>query len=325
MHMTGEIVVVVEALRGEVCEITYTMLAAGRQLADGLGTKLTALVLGQETDGLLGTLGVADRAVCVEHAALAEFNPEAYARVMAAAFEAHQPRLILFGNTAMGTDLACAVAQAFGLPIASTCKTFAVDGGAAQYTAVTCGGKLIATGPLPEPTAVVTVMPGGYRADDGRKDAAPAAVEKLAPPADVDGVRTTFKTYIEPPTGDVDIGKEAVLISVGRGIQNQDNLQLAERLASAVGGVVSASRPVVDQGWLPTTRLVGKSGKQVKPKLYLAIGISGAPEHMEGVPEADLMIAVNTDEQAPIFDMAHYGTTCDALELMPALAEVLGK
>ena len=122
----------------------------------------------------------------------------------------------------------------------------------------------------------------------------------------------------------MDIAKESIVIYVGRGIQNRDNLQLAERLATALGGVVAGSRPVVDQGWLPTTRLVGKSGKQVKPKLYVAVGISGAPEHMEGVPDAELMIAVNTDEKAPIFDAAQYGTTCDALELMPALSEQLG-
>jgi len=148
-------------------------------------------------------------------------------------------------------------------------------------------------------------------------------METVAAPAGLDRVRTRFKQYLEPPTTDVDIAKEAVLVSVGRGIQNQDNIAAAEELAKALGGVVSGSRPVVDQGWLPTTRLVGKSGKQVKPKLYLAIGISGAPEHLEGVPEAELMLAVNTDAKAPIFDIAQFGTTCNALELLPMLAEKL--
>jgi len=322
--MCGEVCVVVETLRGEVKDITYTMLAAGRQLADGLKTKLSALLIGHDVQKLAGQLGAADRVVCVEHASLAEFNPEAYLCVLSAVFEQHKPRVVLFGHTAMGTDLACGVAQRLRLPVATSCRMFSLAGGTVQYSAPTCGGKLIATGPLPEPTCLVTVMPGGYKPDEGRGGRTPT-VETVAVPAGLDQVRTRFKQYIEPPTTDVDIAKEAILVSVGRGIQNQDNIAAAERLAKALGGVVSGSRPVVDQGWLPTTRLVGKSGKQVKPKLYLAIGISGAPEHLEGVPEAELMLAINTDAKAPIFDVAHFGTTCDALELMPLLAEKLKK
>ena len=322
--MCGEVCVIVETLRGEVKDITYTMLAAGRQLADGLKTKLSALLIGHDVQKLAGQLGAADRVVCVEHASLAEFNPEAYLCVLSAVFEQHKPRVVLFGHTAMGTDLACGVAQRLRLPVATSCRMFSLAGGTVQYSAPTCGGKLIATGPLPEPTCLVTVMPGGYKPDEGRGGRTPT-VETVAVPAGLDQVRTRFKQYIEPPTTDVDIAKEAILVSVGRGIQNQDNIAAAERLAKALGGVVSGSRPVVDQGWLPTTRLVGKSGKQVKPKLYLAIGISGAPEHLEGVPEAELMLAINTDAKAPIFDVAHFGTTCDALELMPLLAEKLKK
>ena len=322
--MCGEICVVVELLRGEVKDITYTMLAAGRRMADGLQTKLSALLIGHAVQKLAGQLGAADRVVCVEHARLAEFNPEAYLSVLAAMFEQHKPRVVLLGHTAMGTDLACGIAQRLHWPLVSSCRMFSINGETLQYSAPTCGGKLIATGPLPEPVCLVTMMPGGYKPDEGRGSKTPA-LETVAAPAGLDQVRTRFKQYIEPPTTDVDIAKEAILVSVGRGIQNQDNIAAAEKLAKALGGVVSGSRPVVDQGWLPTTRLVGKSGKQVKPKLYLAIGISGAPEHLEGVPEAELMLAINTDAKAPIFDVAQFGTTCNALELMPLLAEKLKK
>ncbi len=322
--MCGEICVVIELLRGEIKDISFTMLAAGRRLADGLKTKLTAVLIGQDVQKLTGQLGAADRAVCIEHASLAEFNPAAYLCVLAGLFAQHQPRLVLFGHTAIGTDLACGLAQRRNWAVASGCRSFSLDGRAVQYSAPTCGGKLIATGVLPEPTCLATVMPGGYKPDEGRAGRAPA-VESVVPPAGLDLVRTRFRQYREPPTTDVDIAKEAVLVSVGRGIQNRDNLAAAEALAQALGGVVSGSRPVVDQGWLPTSRLVGKSGKQVKPKLYLAIGISGAPEHLEGVPEAELMLAINTDAKAPIFDVAQFGTTCNALELMPVLAERLKK
>jgi len=319
--MCGEVCVVVEVLRGEVKDITYIMLAAGRQLAAGLKTKLTALLIGRDVQKLVAQLGAADRIVCVEHADLEEFNPDAYLQVLIAVFEQHAPRLVMFGHTATGTDLACGVAHRLRWPVATACWTFSLGNGTVQCSSLTCGGKLIANGPLPEPSCVVTVMPGGYKAKDGQVHKTPA-VETVSAPG-LDQVRTRFKQYLEPPAGDVDITKQRILVSVGRGIQNKDNLALAEKLAAALGGVVSGSRPVIDQAWLPTTRLVGKSGKQVKPKLYVAIGISGAPEHLEGVAEAELMLAINTDPKAPIFDVAQYGATCNALELMPLLTENL--
>jgi electron transfer flavoprotein alpha subunit len=322
--MCGEICVVVEVLRGEVKDITFTMLAAGRRLADGLKAKLSALLIGHDVQKLAGQLGAADRVVCVEHARLAEFNPEAYLCVLAAVFEQHKPRVVLFGHTAMGTDLACGLAQRLHLPVITSCRTFALDGTTVQYSAVTCGGKIIATGPLAEPTCLATVMPGGYKAEEGKVDKAPA-IEMLPVPAGLDEVRTRFQRYIEPPAGDVDIAKQPILISVGRGIQNKDNIALAEELAHAMGGVVSGSRPVIDQEWLPTTRLVGKSGKQVKPKLYLALGISGAPEHAEGMRDAELIVAINRDEKAPIYGFAHFGAAVDVLELLPKLTERLKK
>jgi len=321
--MCGEICVVVEVLRGEVRDITFTMLAAGRRLADGLKTRLTALLLGQEVRKLAGELGAADRVVCVEHAGLAEFNPEAHLGTVTALLAEERPRIVLLGHTAMGTDLACGVAQRLHVPLVTSCRTFVTDGTTAQCSALTCGGKIIATIPLAGPTCVATVMPGGYKAEEGKVSAAPTVETRSAPA--LGDVRTRFRQYIEPPAGDVDIGRQPILISVGRGIQNKDNIALAEELARAIGGVVSGSRPVIDQEWLPTTRLVGKSGKQVKPKLYLALGSSGAPEHAEGMRDAELIIAVNRDEKAPIYGLAHYGATVDVLELLPNLTAELKK
>jgi len=162
-------------------------------------------------------------------------------------------------------------------------------------------------------------VPGGFKADQGR-GAQPPEIVSVAAPA-LEGLRVEVKAYVEPATGDVDVARERVLVSVGRGIQNQDNVELAKELARALGGEVSASRPVVDQGWLPPTRLVGRSGKRVKPTVYLALGISGAPEHVEAIGDAECIIAVNTDSAAPIFDLARYGAQVDAVDLMPALTE----
>ncbi len=168
--------------------------------------------------------------------------------------------------------------------------------------------------------AVLVVLPGSFRPDG---EAGKAAVERQTPAAPLTAAAVLFDDWILPQAGDVDITQQDILVAVGRGIQQKDNLELAEELAQALGGAVCSSRPVVDQGWLPPTRQVGKSGMTVKPKLYLALGISGAPEHQEGMKDADLIIAVNTDAKAPIFDIAHYGADADVLDLFPALTEAL--
>jgi electron transfer flavoprotein alpha subunit len=145
-------------------------------------------------------------------------------------------------------------------------------------------------------------------------------VDRLPAPA-LEGLRVALKQYIDPPAGDVDITRQPLLVAVGRGIQREDNLELANELVDALGATLCGTRPVVDQGWLPTTRLVGKSGKAVKPKVYLALGISGAPEHTEAITGSEMIIAINTDPAAPIFDLARYGATVDLLDLLPVLTE----
>ena len=132
-----------------------------------------------------------------------------------------------------------------------------------------------------------------------------------------------MRGYVDPEVSDVDITKENVLIAVGRGIQTEDNIELANELAELLGGAVCASRPIIDQGWLPVTRLVGKSGNIVKPKLYLSLGISGAPEHVEGITEAETIIAVNIDPNAPIFDVAKYGAEVDLFDMIDYLIEAI--
>jgi electron transfer flavoprotein alpha subunit len=322
--MSEQVLVVAETMMGEIKDITFVLLAAGRQIADALHGELTVLLMGRQTRSLAPALGKADRVLCLDDPALAEFNPEAFLLAASAVLEARRPRVTLLGHTAIGSDLACGLSLRQKLPVVTSCQSFPVRDGQVYYSALTCGGKILASGPLPGPACLATVMSGGYKPDQGKSDRA-VPVEVLPPPAGLDAARTRFRQYRQPELTDVDITKEPILVSVGRGIQNKENLAIAEGLAKSLGGVVSGSRPVVDQGWLPTSRLVGKSGKQVKPKLYLAVGISGSPEHLEGVPEAETIIAINTDAKAPIFDVAHYGTTCDALELMPALAERLAK
>lgn len=319
--MNQDIYVVIEHLRGQVAEISYVMLAGGRELAKGFGGSVAAVLLGNKAEGLAvnpspssGQYLAADKVLYMDNPALSDFTSDAYQKALAELIGRDQPRAVIFGSTSIGTDLASTLSIKLNLPMVSSCSSFSADG---KFTSQICGGKIMAEGELPGPTALVTMVPGGYKAEQGQNSKAPALTKVEI--ATLDPVRVILAGYIEPEAGDVDIAKEKILVSVGRGIQNQDNIVLAEDLAKALGGVVSGSRPVIDQGWLSTSRLVGKSGKHVKPKIYLALGISGAPEHAEAITDSDTIIAINTDPAAPIFNIAKYGTETDLFDLVEVL------
>lgn len=318
--MEKNIFVIIEHIRGEVTNISYTMLAAAQQLAVELGGSVNALLLGDGAVSLADNLA-ADRVFSVEYPQLAEFNSELYMQVLSKVLEEHQPRLTLIGDTSTGAELAGGLSIRMGYPLVSSCLALSVEGDQLSYRAQICGGKIQAEGELPAPNALVAMIPGAYRAEEGQAEHPPEVITLEAPSLEEPRVR--LKEYIEPDISNVDISKENILIAVGRGIGNEDKLEVAHELADALGGTLCTSRPVVDQGWLPTTRLVGKSGKRVKPGVYLALAISGAPEHTEAIQESEMIIAVNTDPDAPIFDIATYGTTLDLFELVPELTKRL--
>lgn len=313
--MSQDIYVVVEHLRGQVADISYVMLAAARVLAQGTGGDVVGVLLGHNAQELASDLA-ADRMLYIDHPALADFTSDAYQKALANLIDEDKPRAVLFGHTSIGTDVASVLSARLGLPLVSQCQSVSADG---KFVSQICGGKIMAEGNLPGPTALVTVVPGGFKPEEGH-GTQPPEVTMMAAPAP-EGLRVSLAGYIEPEVSDVDISKEPILIAVGRGIQNQDNLELAEELAEALGGEVCSSRPIVDQGWLSTSRMVGKSGQAVKPKLYLAMGISGAPEHVEAITGSELIIAINTDPAAPIFDVAQYGAEVDMFDLIEVLTE----
>jgi electron transfer flavoprotein alpha subunit len=316
--MNSDIFVLIEHLNGQVSEISYVMLAAGHAFAQDMGGDLVAILLGHEAQNLANDLA-ADRVLYMDHSALTEFTPEAHQMALGEIIKSETPRAILVGDTSVGAEVAGALSARLELPLVSHCSTLLIKEGVPTFTSMICGGKIMAEGKLPEPTALVTMVPGDFKAEDGKSDQ-PAEILTLQAPA-LEDLRVTLKQYIQPEVGDVDISTEPILIAVGRGIQQEMNLEYAEELAEVIGGELCASRPVVDQGWLPINRMVGKSGKSVKPRIYLAVGISGAPEHTEGITGSEVIIAINTDPSAPIFDVAKYGAEVDALDLMPALSE----
>jgi electron transfer flavoprotein alpha subunit len=315
--MTDDILILAEHLSGKVADITFEMAGKARQLASALGGKAAAVLLCHGVQSLAESIG-ADAVLYVDDPALADFNPEAYSRVLAALIKERSPRLVMMGNTSMGMDLAAGLSVATGLPLIAYVNGLAAEDGTLVVTSQFYGGKIQAEAVPDGGACIVSCLAGAFPADEG-KGAAP--VEQIASPVPLDDRRVKFVKLIEPEGGDVDIAQQAMLVSIGRGIGGQENIELAQELADALGCAVSASRPITDAGWLPKTRQVGKSGLTVKPKVYLALGISGAPEHLEGMRGAELIIAVNTDPKAPIFDVAHYGATCDMLDLMPLLTE----
>lgn len=315
--MSQDIYVVIEHLRGQVADISYTMLAAARELSQATSGKVVAVLLGRNAKDLAKDFA-ADQVLYLDHALLAEFTSDAYQKALADLITKDQPRAVLFGNTSIGADVASVLSMRLGLPLVNSCRSFTNE---AKFISQICGGKIMAEGELPSPTALVTMVPGGYQPDQGRSAESPSITESAVPA--LEALRVTLSKYVEPESADVDISKEPLLIAVGRGIQTRDNIELADALAEAIGGVVCASRPVIDQGWLPTSRLVGKSGKHVKPKIYFAMGISGAPEHVEAITQSDTIIAVNTDPKAPIFNVAKYGVEMDIFELVETLTETV--
>jgi electron transfer flavoprotein alpha subunit len=217
-------------------------------------------------------------------------------------------------------DLAAWLSARLGKPCVAYARDLRVENGSLVVSSQLYGGKLIAEVSPEGDMAIVAMLAGSFPVEAGQGS---TAATRSPSPVSLDGLKTTFTEAIRPGGGDVDITAQQKLVSIGRGIGGKENIELAEELAQKLGAVVSASRPVVDAGWLPRTRHVGKSGLKVKPKLYLMLGISGAPEHLEGMKSAELIIAVNTDKKAPIFNVAHYGATADLFEVADAMLELL--
>jgi electron transfer flavoprotein alpha subunit len=318
--MGKDILIVAEHLKGVIADVTFELLGKGRELATATGGSLSVALLGSgiSADGL----GAADRVLRVDHERLAEFNPESYVATLTAVVEHVSPRLTLIANTSMGMDLAAALSVKKNIPLVAYVVDVSIDNGSVLATSQLYGGKVYAESVIAGDAGIVSVLAGAFPADAGRKDGAPAE-ETIDAPESIHTGQVVFKGLVEPEGGDVDITQHEYLVAVGRGIQSEDNLPIAEALAAALGGAVCSSRPIVDSKWLPKTRQVGKSGLKVKPKIYIALGISGAPEHIEGMKDAELIIAVNSDETAPIFEHAHYGTTEDIFDIVPALTTKL--
>ncbi len=307
-------------MKGQLAETTFELLGKARALA-GDGGEVIALLGGHGQKDLSAQLGAADKVIYADHPALEQFNPQAWCKAVTQMLQGRLPGLVLVSYSSQGMDLASGVGTALDLPVLAYATDVQADGGQITVTSQLYGGKIMAESAVSGDSAIVAMLAGVAPADAGRAEGSPA-VEEVSLEG-LDALQVTFKELIEPEGGDVDITKADVIVSVGRGIQSEENIEMAEALAQKLGGVVAASRPIVDAKWLPKSRQVGKSGLKVKPKLYIALGISGAPEHIEGMKDSETIIAINSDPKAPIFEYAHYGVAEDLFDVVPALTEKL--
>ena len=317
--MANDILVLADHLGGQLSDTTLELVGKAKELAGATGGQAVVALLG--APDVAGKITGADTVLTMDHPALTDYTPEAWDKALLHIVNERQPRLVLIANTTIGMDLGAGLSAAWGAPLVAYAVRLEAEGSDIVATAQVYGGKLLAEVAITGDRGVCTVVAGSFPAATGTDS---PAVEAVPPPAGLDDLKTSFLTMVEPEGGDVDITAAELLVSVGRGIGSQDNLEEVQELADALGAPLSASRPITDAGWLPKTRQVGKSGLKVKPKVYLTFGISGAPEHLEGMRDAELIIACNTDANAPIFDVAHYGTTIDLFDLVPALSDKIG-
>jgi electron transfer flavoprotein alpha subunit len=316
--MQEPILVLAEHLRGEIADITYEMLGVGRKLADDLKVPLYSVVFGKDIVPVASHLGVADSVFVLDHPQLDMPSPDVVAALLKTLIEQKNVSLVLIGGTNVSTGIGPKLSFRLNLPFVNFCRNIWVKDGSVGLTSQLFGGKILSDVRLPGNRGVVSVYPGSFPPDAGKSDRK-ASIEMLD--LRVEESKIIFNKYIEPEAGDIDITKQDILVSVGRGIANADNIAMVEELADVLGGAVCASRPVIDQGWLPLSRQVGKSGMTVKPKLYLSLGISGAPEHVEGMKDSGLIVAINTDPNAPIFSVSHFGVCADLFDVLPTLIE----
>ena len=310
---------------GEVSGVTLELIGKGKELAKDLETEVTAVLMGSNVEGLVDELGAygADKVILVDDPCLKEYTTEPYAHTMDRVIAEFKPAVVLYGATAIGRDVAPRISARVHTGLTADCTKLEVDPETKnlRMTRPAFGGNLMATiiSPNHRPQ-MATVRPGVMQklAKDTSKK---AEVIKFNPGFEKNAKYVEVVEVVKALSDKVDIMDAKILVSGGRGVGSKENFKLLEDLAAAMGGTVSCSRPCVENGWCDKDQQVGQTGKTVRPQVYFAIGISGAIQHMAGMEESDIIIAINKDESAPIFDIADYGIVGDLNKILPSLTE----
>jgi electron transfer flavoprotein alpha subunit len=326
--MSDTILVIVEQRESKLNRVSWETIAAGQSIAAATGWPLEAAVVGASVNTLAAELAAKKLAkvYAVESPRLEPYTPDAFAAALKQFLTAKQPKLVLMPHTYQVRDFVPKLATAMGRTVISDCIGFKHENGNVIFTRQMFQGKLAAdvsfTGDAPW---FATFQNGSFRADKAEAGAAAAPVEAVTVTIADGVVRTHPQEVFKEVKQAVDLTQAEIIVSVGRGIKEQKNIEMARQLADALGGELAASRPICDSGWLPMDRQVGSSGQTVAPKLYLALGISGAIQHIVGMKGSKAIIAINKDSEAPIFEIADYAVVGNLFDIVPPLIEEVKK
>jgi electron transfer flavoprotein alpha subunit len=309
--------------------VSFEIVAAAQQIAEQTKSTVTAVVIGNGVAALADELAgyQLDEVLLVENDLLANYTPDGFSIALKQIIEANKPDLVLFPHTYQVRDFAPALAASLGKGMIGDCTSYREEGGKLIFVRQMFQGRTVAdvafVGDAPW---IATFQASAFRADLAKKHTSGKAPVKPAP-VDLkpEQIRTKPGELFREAKQAVDLTQSPILVSVGRGIKAPENIPLAEKLAHAMGGELCASRPICDEGWLPMDRQIGSSGQTVAPKLYFALGISGAIQHVVGMKGSRTIAAINKDQNAPIFEVADYGVVGDLFEIVPALVEELEK
>ncbi|HEX8707414.1 MAG TPA: electron transfer flavoprotein subunit alpha/FixB family protein [Pyrinomonadaceae bacterium] len=323
--MSNGILVFAEHRAGAFNKTSFEAIAAAQSLGRDLQLPVTAVVLGSGMSELAGEIAAYDLGgvIYADNEKLAEYTPDGYTDAMERVIRERAPQYVIMPHTYLVRDFSPKLAARFGKSVISDCIRARADGGSVTFSRRIFLGKIdadvVSDG---EPPVFATFQSGAYRAEQAAKGSG-TGVETMA--VEVGEIRMKPEPAFQEVKQAVDLTKADIIVAVGRGIKSKDNLALAERLAEALGGDIAASRPICDAEWLPIDRQIGSSGQTVAPKLYIALGISGAIQHLVGMKNAGTIVAINKDAEAPIFDIADYGIVGDLFEAVPVLTEEIKK
>ena len=319
------ILVYIEQRDGKIRSVAREALGEAKRLAATLGGPVVGVHCGASDEGLasLGEAG-AEKVLSAKHEAFARYEGAGYAAAVAAAVKSVSPKLVIFGASSIGKDLAPRVAALLGVGLAADCTSLDAAGGKLTARRPVMAGKAFERVAFPLEPAMATLRPKVF-APAPPEAGKSASVEPLAFPWDASKPRAVVTGTTGATGGRPDLTESEIIVSGGRGLKGPENFTLVEQLADALGATVGASRAVVDAGWRPHGDQVGQTGKTVSPKLYVAVGISGAIQHLAGMSSSRCIVAINRDADAPIFKVADYGVVGDLFEVVPALTEAIRK
>jgi electron transfer flavoprotein alpha subunit len=318
--MAQGVFAITEQRDGELRKVSFEAVSEGRRVADGLGTELTAVVLGNGIEGLAEELKKygADKICVADDPALADYTTDAYSNVLCGLIQSADPAVVILGASAQGKDLAGRLAAKLDAGVAMDCTAIKLDNGSLTYTRPMFGGKIVADVEIEGTLQIVAIRPNVMDITETAKD---SAVDK--PAVEVGEVKTAVVEKIMDTGDKIELTEADIIVSGGRGTGG--DYAAIEALAAELGAAVGASRSSVDEGWRPHSDQVGQTGKTVSPTLYVACGISGAIQHLAGMSTSKYIVAINKDEEAPIFSKADFGIAGDLFDVVPAVTEEVKK